>query len=282
MLQLDKIVRWAEKNPSVNALLLSGSLAGRGRKDIFSDYDIAVYGNNFDFIDDDEWLKQIGNYLVCIHDNFEFLSYPIPTRLTIFDDISKVDFSFHPVQLLQTLTELEKLPDDYNIGYRILLDKDGTAARLKAPTFTGFVIKKPSPEEFENNVKEFWFEIYHVAKYLSRGDLWTAKWRAWAAKKFLLSMLEWNHAIKARWKFSPKKDGKNMKDWVDKKIWKELEDCFGRFDKRDSWKALQKTIKLYQRIAPKTAEHLKYPYDQKLDHGISKFIKKRSWSRADK
>ena len=273
MLNLEKIVNWGKENSSVSVLILSGSLAGKGKKDDLSDYDIAVFGDDFDFIENDNWIKDIDDYLVCIHDQFEFFNLQIPTRLTILKEGTKIDFSFHPLHLLDKLINLEKLPDSYNIGYRILLDKKGIADNMPAPTFHGFRIDKPSAKDFELNNKEFWFETYHVAKYLSRQDLWTANLRASAAKKWLLEMIGWNHAVKMKWNFSPKNDGKNMKSWIEKKIWKELHDCFGRFDKKDCWKALEKTTKLYRKIAIRTAAHLSYKYDQVLDDGIMDFMK---------
>jgi aminoglycoside 6-adenylyltransferase len=269
MMELEKIVDWADHKPSIRALILSGSLAGRGKKDDFSDYDIAVYTTDFDLIKNDDWLREIGDYLVCIHDEFEMKGHRIPTRLTIFNDTSKVDFSFHPMQELLQLANADQLPDDYNIGYRILVDKDDIAAKMKEPEYTGFQIVKPTAAEFTLNMHEFWFEIYHVIVSISRGDLWTAKWRASAANKWLLQMIEWHHGIKARWKFSPKREGKQMKDWVERKTWKELHECFGEFDKRDSKEAVRATMKLYRRIATKTAQHLKFEYDQKLDDGIA-------------
>jgi len=271
MVELEKIVDWANRKVPIRALILSGSLASRGKKDDFSDYDIAVYSTEFDFIRNDEWIKEIGDYLVCIHDEFEMMGYKIPTRLTIFNDITKVDFSFHPMRELQRLSESNDLLDDYNIGYRILIDKDDIAAKIKEPTFTGFILKKPTPTAFDLNMREFWFEIYHVIVSVAREDLWTVKSRASAANKWLLQMIEWHQGIRTRWKFSPKREGKQMKDWVDRKTWKELHNCFGEFDKRDSRKALRATMKLYRRLALKTAQHLKFTYDQKLDDGISGF-----------
>ena len=45
----------------------------------------------------------------------------------------KVDFSFYPITLLHALATIETLPDDYNIGYQILLDKDGILTKMPSP-----------------------------------------------------------------------------------------------------------------------------------------------------
>ena len=273
---LKKIIAWANDKASIRALILSGSLAGMGRKDKFSDYDIAVYGNNFDFIQDDQWLLEISNYLVCIHEKFEFLGHTIPTRLTIFDIDFKVDFSFHPLSLLVDMIENKNLPDDYTIGYQILLDKDGLAIHMQKPAYTGFKLIKPDEDAFKKNTDEFWFEVYHTAKYLYRDDLWAAKFRDWSAKKWMREMLQWEHACKLNWDFSPKNDGKNMRDWVDQKKWESLFLCFGSFDKKNSLEALENTIELYRTAATGVAKHLGYVYGQKSDAAISSFVKSLS------
>src|SRR6266487_4502005 len=110
MQNLEKIINWADSKDTIRALILSGSLAAKGKKDELSDYDIAVYGTGFDFINNDNWLSEIQNYWVCIHDRFQFFGYEIPTRLTIFDSLFKVDFSFHPLALIHKILNSKTLP----------------------------------------------------------------------------------------------------------------------------------------------------------------------------
>src|SRR5687767_4552512 len=272
MHKLENIIKWASSKDDVSALVLTGSLASKGFVDNLSDYDIAVYGKNFDFIRTDRWLDEIDDHLVCIHDKFIFYGYEIPTRLIIFDPYFKVDFSFHSLELLNEIIESDGLPDEYNIGYQVLLDKDGSAGKLPKPTFQGFIIKKPDEHEFKINVDEFWFEVYHVAKYLSRGDLWTAMVRDRSVKEYLLQMLKWHAASQKNWNISFKNSGKDMKTWLDKSVWNKLTLCFAGFNKEESWKALENTIMLYRKFAVATAGYLQYTYNEKPDRAISNFI----------
>src|SRR6266480_946372 len=270
MEQLKSILGWANTKDNIRVLILTGSLAGKGKKDVWSDYDLAVFGREFSFIENDHWLKEIGEYWVCIHDHFYFENYKIPTRLTIFNATLKVDFSFHPLELLQKMTV--KLPDAYNIGYAVLLDKDGLTDRLPRPTYEGFLLQKPTPDDFEKNIREFFFEVYHVAKYLIRDDLWTAKLRDLAAKEWLRQMLEWQEASKRNWNFSPKNDEKGMKDWLDGTVWPELERCFGKFNRMDGKQSLENTIHLFKKTASETAQKLNFHYNRKLDENVLKFV----------
>ncbi|HEY6976127.1 MAG TPA: aminoglycoside 6-adenylyltransferase [Chitinophagaceae bacterium] len=272
MQKLEKMVGWANSKDEIRALILSGSLAGKGKTDKLSDYDIALYGTDFRFIEDDSWLNEIQNYWVCIHDQFQFLNHDIPTRLTIFDAYFKVDFSFFPITLLHEIG-MKTLPDDYNIGYQILLDKDEVLIKMQHPSFEGFVINKPGEKSFRKNVNEFWFECYHVAKYLYRNELWTAKLRDMATKELLRQMLEWQEAGKRKWKLSAKNYGKEMQSWVNKNSWQALHYCFGKFDTQESWDALKNTIQLFRKAAIETARLLEYEYNEELDSHISQFIR---------
>ena len=93
------------------------------------------------------------------------------------------------LDVLGQITKSSSLPDDYNLGYKILLDKDDRAARMPLPQFE---VGRPSEKEFHEVIKEFWFEVNHVGAYLKRRDLWSVKFRAWAAHNFLLRMVEWH------------------------------------------------------------------------------------------
>ena len=69
MYKLEKIIRWQVAKKIFRALILTGSLASRGFVDNFSDYDIAVYGKNFDFIKTDKNEKldrSISNFIQAL------------------------------------------------------------------------------------------------------------------------------------------------------------------------------------------------------------------------
>jgi aminoglycoside 6-adenylyltransferase len=269
---LQKIVLWGKSVKSIDALLLTGSLAGQGKTDELSDLDIAVFGTDFTFIKNNEWLIAIDDTWVCIHDQFVFEGYKIPTRLTIFNQGLKVDFSFHPSELLNKLATEAALPDAYRNGYKILLDKTGLAVKFSLPDFNAYQLSPPDKNSFQNNENEFWFECYHVAKYLKRNDLWTAKVRDKNAKAFLLEMLQWHHLSKSETIFNPKLYGREMQSWLSKKLWNTLYDCFPNFDKADSCKSLRNMINLYRKVAKEVANNFIFAYNEKLDVNMSSFI----------
>jgi len=62
------------------------------------------------------------------------------------------------------------------LAHRVLVDKDAAFAHeAVGPPLVRPEL--PADAEFRRVVDEFWFEAYHVAKYLARDELWRTKLR---------------------------------------------------------------------------------------------------------
>jgi aminoglycoside 6-adenylyltransferase len=271
---IEQIIHWAKEQKPIRTVILVGSRAPGGAADVLSDYDLAIFcDDNSQYIRDDQWLSEIGNVWICVHEKVIRDGKEFPTRLVIFEGGYKVDFAFYPIDLLQKLVSSTSLPSEYNMGYSILLDKDDTAANMPKPSLKGKIATKPTEKEFQNIVKEFWFETYHVAVYLKREDLWSAKVRQNGIhENFLLKMIEWNEQCKHNWEISIPHEGKKMHSWVSESTWNALIETFGRFDEQEGWDALLKTVILFRDLAKETALSLQYQYPDAMDWSISSFI----------
>jgi aminoglycoside 6-adenylyltransferase len=269
---LPQILAWAEYEESIRIALMVGSRAIDGISDDQSDYDISIFGSYDAYIDNDDWLKRIQPPCICIHDEFPWQSIQIPTRLVIFENGIKVDFAFHPLLLMQQMISTQQLFPDYHSGYRVILDKENITHQLPAASLNAFIIQLPTVREFETATHEFWFEAYHVAKYLYRKDFWVAKHRDGSMKKWLLKMLEWNAAACSHSALSSNTDGKNIRLWIQDKYYGELADCFSGWEESSCRQALFDTIGLFNKVAAETALHLQYTYDTKPGDLISIFI----------
>lgn len=269
---LKKIVEWGKKEDVVRALILLGSRAGRQPVDRFSDYDISVFcSSDASYTGSESWLAQFGNVLVCVKEKVVCKGKMFPSRLVIFEDGVKVDFSFLSVDTLDQIAQNRSLPDDYNHGYNILLDKDQKTSGIIPPQFKVKAIK-PSEQEFQELVKEFWFEVYHVGVYLKREDLWSVKFRSWASHSFLLKMIEWHAEAENDWCFSSPPIGKRMRSWVNEELLNELHGVFAHFDAGDSWKALFNTMQLFRRITAETARALQFSSMEDLSEKMMRLI----------
>ncbi len=83
-----QLVRWAERDARVRALLLTSSRAiGAAPRDAFSDYDaIVVVANAQSFVEEDAWLREYGEPLVRFRDTDAVLGLTTYARLVLHTD----------------------------------------------------------------------------------------------------------------------------------------------------------------------------------------------------
>lgn len=260
---LDRIAGWARVEPDVRALVLVGSRAGYQAVDDLADFDVQVYVEKTEpYVRDDAWLTRFAPIWVCVHDVYRHNNLTVQTRLVIYEGGTKVDFGLIPVEALMDM----RLDDPVR---RVLVDKDGlVSGSFREPARP----VQPDATEFGRIIREFWFEAYHVAKYLARGDLWPTKARDWETKKFLLKMIEWHAGATQGWNVDTYYMGKQMRAWVARDVWEELDNTFSHFDAEDSWRGLRATTRLFRRIAKETAAALNMTYPDDVDRNISGFI----------
>jgi aminoglycoside 6-adenylyltransferase len=252
----------------VLAVVKTGSSSGSdGRRDEFSDLDVEIIAAEpEDFLADDDWFHAFGRVWVVLR----FDERRFPTRLVVYEDGSKVDYT---VASIERLTEMhEGLDSLYERGYEVLLDKRGVTGGLPPATGAFPVRAKPSEPEFIFTVEEFWFEATHMPRYLSRGDLWVVKFRDWTMKRDLLRMLEWRAVAVAAAPVDVWHIGTRMHDWIDEATWRELHDIFGRFAAEDAWRALLATTRLFGRVSRDVADACGFRYPEEMDEQVQGYL----------
>lgn len=154
---LDKIVNWAKQEQDIRALVLVGSRAEEGKSDRYSDYDLSVYCRDDEvFRSNDQWLTELAPVWVVVPEVISYFGRVVHTRLVIFEPGIKVDFSFYSIH------------DEPDPPFKVLLDKDQLMDSIP---------RAPTKEKVQFLNEEFWFEAFHVAQYLKRGDLAKAQMR---------------------------------------------------------------------------------------------------------
>lgn len=274
---LDQVVSWGEGRADVRAAILVGSYAEDRSTDEFSDYDVCLFvRDQHKYADDHRWLSEIGEVWLCEKNtgDGELGVSPVHFRLTVFAPGTRVDFSIHSMDMLdQIVTDSPPLgPNLYTLGYRVLVDKDGKTKGMAPPCPDGLTHEKPSESRYREAVENFWHEAHNVAKFLARGDLWSAKFRDWQTKRYLLPMLEWHARAKHGWHYDTAHLGKRMRSWVESETWQALHDAFGHFDAAGSWNALFATVELYRDVPRETAEMLGYGYLEHEDRHMGALI----------
>ncbi len=267
-----RLLAWAKHDDNIRALIQTGSSTrGPDQADRFSDRDIEVIARHTSpLLADDGWIHRIGHVMVALY--LENGPDDPETRLVFFDGGRKIDFTIAGRSRLERMIESGRLDGLYERGYQVLLDKDGLAAGLPAPTGAAPRKPLPTPAEFVETVSEFWFEAAHMPTYLTRGDLWVVKFRDWTMKTMLLRMVEW-HALTT---CGPETDtwyiGTKMRRWVDAGTWREVHEVFARFDPADCWRGLVAMMDLFSRLTRETAAALDLEYPAGSERSVTAYV----------
>src|SRR5256712_13462521 len=111
---VNRLIRWAEEQVLVRAMLLTSSRASKNAPvDILSDYDVVLYvSNTSPFADSDAWLHDFGSLLVQFRDERDN-SYGMHqyARLVLYEEGTKIDFTIAPVDTLRKIVDEPALPE---------------------------------------------------------------------------------------------------------------------------------------------------------------------------
>jgi aminoglycoside 6-adenylyltransferase len=269
---------WADGREDIRAVLLTSSRANpTARTDLFSDYDVVLVLTNPDRLaENTDWQAAFGRVITYFRDEFILSDHRAYTRLALYEDGVKVDFSLWPVAMLDHLKQSSTPPDYLDIGYEVLLDKDGVTAGLPAPTHRAFIPHPPSEAAYQTLVQEFWWDTTYVAKNLWRDDLYFAKYMLDYFIRFhhLQPLLEWYMEIQHDWSVRVGVRGRGLKRLVDAETWAELERTYAGAGIEENWAALFATVRLVRRLATSVAESLGFQYPEQTDADVTAYLAK--------
>lgn len=270
---LATLVAWAEAEPSIRALILTSSRARSDETvDLLSDYDVILAVTDpvaFDLSGD--WTTGFGRPLATWGDQHEVHGLTTYFRGVIYADGVKVDYTVWPEVLLELVGQNAALPDDLDVGYRVLLDKGGRTARWQPPTYRAHVPAKPTQAEYDALVEEFWWSTTYVAKSLWRGEVFFTKFVLdYDAKLVALrQFLEWRIELDHDWSLRPGAYGRGVERLLPTKLWAELASTYVGTDIDDNWEALFRTTALFRRVATEVGDALGYRYPQHVDDAVT-------------
>jgi aminoglycoside 6-adenylyltransferase len=275
---LQQLMAWGKRDERIEAMLLTSTRAMEiAALDRFSDYDvILVTPDSSLLLNDEDWINHFGEVLVRFNDHIPREGYDSYTRLVLYEDGVKIDFSVWPVALLNKITDRPTLPDDLDIGYRVLLDKSALTNGLSAPTFKAYIPSHPTETEYLRVVNNFWWDSTYVVKNLCRDDLVFAKYMLDVVMRFeqLQPMLEWHVQIRQDWQWRAGVCGKYLKRYLEPALWAEVETTFTGPGIEDNWQALFKVIVLFRKLALEVGEHLGLDYPQDLDRRVMGYLER--------
>jgi len=269
---LNSILSWAQSNDDIRAMLLTSSLVNPvAPVDELSDLDIEFVVQDLPaFLQDDSWLASFGDVIAVIVENEDVFDGIHAMRMVFYEDYSKVDFKLFSIPNFLEEAAKPELPEDWDVGYKILIDKDGLTANMHPPTYEATRIKKPSNERFQVKMLDFWWDMVYVAKCLLRDELFYAKYVSEEVMRFnnLQVILEWYIGMQHDWKITTNKKGRLFKKYLSPEMWQKAEATFSGSDIEDNWRALFAYVDLGSEIGPLIAKELEYEYPIALEQKI--------------
>lgn len=273
---LARIVGWTSADDRVRAALLTSTRANpRAALDVLSDYDVVLLVSDVASMTRDlSWADTFGVPLLRVRDVTREFGLPVQNDMLLYEDGTKIDYTLWPLELVARIAEEGALPEDFDGGYRVLLDKDGLTRGWPAPSHTAYIPAKPSAAEFQALFEEFWWVATYVAKNLWRGELLTARVLLDQELTYLvlLRLLVWRIEIDNGWAVQPGFFARGMQRHLDRATWEELLALWSGTGYDETWASLDRAIALFRRVAAGVARDLGYRYPDDLDRRMSGYL----------
>lgn len=271
-----RLTVWGEAQGQIRALLLTSSRTNPAAPlDELSDYDVVVVVTNLEpFSNEETWPEGYGTPLVRFRDARVRYGSATRTRLVVYDDGVKIDYQVWPVELLRSLPDQPQLPDSLDLGYRVLLDKDGVTERLPPPTYTAHIPSPPTEEEYLAVVEEFWWETTYVAKNLRRDELAAARYgfEVVIRHNVMRTVLEWSIELDHDWSIRPGAVGRHLKSRLRPELWTAFESTFVGPEIEENWEALFRATALFRDVTRTVAAQFGFEYPEELDRGVTRYL----------
>jgi aminoglycoside 6-adenylyltransferase len=232
-----------------------------GPPDALSDYDVIVALDDLSAFDP---VAAYGTPAARWGDEHDVHGTSTLFRGVVYNDGVKVDWTVWPARVTE-LIAAHGLDDSLDVGYRVLLDKDGTTGRWAAPTFRAHIPAKPTEAEYVALVEEFWWSATYIAKADARGERLFSRFilEVDLTHTVLRRMLEWLIETGRDWNWRPGANGRGIERELPVELAAELDAAAGSFDR---------TVTLFRRTAREVGDSLDYVYPQLADDVVSAYI----------
>lgn len=275
--KLKQVIQWAENNSDVRAVLLTSSLVNPyAPVDDFSDLDIELVFENRDAYEEkNEWIDLFGTPISMIEEGDEVFEGRHAMKMVLYKDHVKIDFKLYQVAEFVEDVQKESLPKDWDLGYKVLVDKDELTKDLKSPTYQSIMIHRPTEKRFQQLLNDFWWDTTYVAKCLKRGDIFYAKFMSENVLRtdYLVPLMEWYIASSHNWNdITTNKHGRLFKKYLPQNLWSRAEATFSGSDIEENWKALFAYADLVHELGSTLADKLGFTYPDKHEQDIRNYL----------
>lgn len=256
---VDRFVAWAREEAGIRAAMVVGSRARAGRPaDAWSDLDVTVFADDpASYIERVDWLERIGEPLITFIEGTAVGGWR--ERRVLFAGGADADFSVVPAAILDTLPTLAdddprfiELAGVVRRGYRVLFDRTGRLEpELRRMSGTAEPSPaRPSPEQLEETLNDFWYHCVWIAKKIGRGELYAAHecldgWQ----RRLVVRLIRWHAA--------PSWHGvRFMETWADPSVADRYPATWARHERRDIQRAMVEMMDLVSWLGGEIATDL--------------------------
>ncbi len=274
---LPLLLAWGQANPLVRAMLITSTRAVPNTvPDILSDYDVVLALDDVQpFYAQRDWLSAFGTVLALFRDPLESQDGFLHSGYVIqFVGGLKIDFTLWQPGKLRQVAAAVPLPDEFDAGYCVLLDKDGLTAGMAAPTYRAYIPTHPLESKYIEMIENFYLETGYAAKYLWRGDLMGAKFilESCMKQEHLLPMLEWHVECAHGWNLKTGPHGRGMQKWLRPDLWAALQATYSGADLEENWQTLERMIGLMRKTALDVGACLGYAYPELIEQRARQYV----------
>lgn len=274
--KLQQIINWSQNNPDIRAVLLTSSLVNPlAPVDELSDLDIElVFDDNTNYILDKNWINNFGTPIAMVEEDESYFEDKHAMKMVLYADHTKVDFKLYSKSNFLEEVHQNHLPEDWDIGYKVLMDKEGITQALQKPTYQVSIIKRPTAQRFEQLLNDFWWDCTYVAKCLVRKDIFYAKFMSEdnIRTDYLVPLIEWYIASQHGWNITTNKHGRLFEKYLTQQTWEKVIQTFSGSDINENWTALFAMANLVAAIGRELAIKLTYEYPAKLEADVRIYL----------
>ncbi|WP_080778132.1 AadS family aminoglycoside 6-adenylyltransferase [Chryseobacterium phocaeense] len=275
--KLKQVISWAENNTDIRCVLLTSSLVNPyAPVDDFSDLDIElVFEDRERYEQDKSWIFLFGETVSMVEEDTTCFDGKHAMKMVLYTDHVKIDFKLYQKSEFVKEVQGEDLPEDWDVGYKVLVDKDNLTRDLKAPTYQSIMITKPTEKEFGQLMNDFWWDTTYVAKCLKRGDLFYAKFMSENVIRtdYLVPLIEWYIASFHDWNnITTNKHGRLFKKYLSEELWNKVEATFSGSSIEDNWQALYVSADLVHELGTFLADRLGFEYSHQHESDVRKYL----------
>lgn len=261
---ISKFKEYIKKNSDFEIVNINGSYAdtkSKKRYDKFSDLDLFIITKDkIKYLEHPEWLNFYGKEFIYFNDP---ISLGIGTELRVaFDDGLLADIAIVDNEEYSLLRQNDIFKEKIEgRGTLCLKNIYGTSQKTKNVQKSN---NKITAYELNRKVDEFWIDISNIYKYLSRDDVFSAKY-AFDRRimKLLIYVLE-KYTIMINPNIDVMFNGRNMKKWLDSVNMQKISEINSSMKQDDMLKCIDLAIDLFNDITCKIFEHYKFEADNRI------------------